>query len=91
MFKGPDNPLSNLFMIENRLNHRNHKFNSTEQTYKWKKAITHKKYRIANQIIATKNTFKQMIFGKQITTSTQWQARKSKYYDKSASKKGSLL
>ena len=78
LFKGPDNPLSNLFVIENKLNYRNHKFNSTEQAYQWEKAITHKKYNIANQIIATNNTFKQMNFGKQITTNTQWQVRKRK-------------
>lgn len=77
-FKGPQNPLSNLYIIQNGLEYKNQVFNSVEQAYQWDKCTSHRQLNLAKQIKGTTNTFQQMQLGKRVSTKALWEQRKRK-------------
>ena len=78
-FRGSNHPLSNLFVIEEKIFYKQEYFNSSEQAYQWVKAIKHKKYHLANKIKRTSDTYQQMKLGKTVETSDWWTKAKAYY------------
>ena len=81
LFKGENNPLSNLYILEKPIRYHGLDFMSSEHAYQWSKAVVHKQFQIANQILKVSSR-QAMHLGKSIKTSEKWKENKVKLMTK---------
>ena len=74
LFKGPDNPLSNLYMFP--LSLWNMSFGSTEQAYQYRKALEMSQHQTAHEIRTAKTSFDAMDIGRRVKTDERWKNMK---------------